>query len=120
MPPQKQILVVDDDPSHLQLYCWILEGGGHSAFPLLAKGRSVTLPDELVIDLAVLDYNLGLEFTALDIVQPLRTKFPALPIVVLSEREWIRKEIEQQVSAYVAKGDPQKLLDTIQGLLQSN
>lgn len=106
------MLIVDDDPSHLKLYSWILQRGGFQSITALVQGESVDLPQQR-IDVAVLDYRLGPQLTACDVAQRLRIDFPSMPIVVLSDLPWMPDDVAPYASGFVRKGEPQQLLDMI-------
>lgn len=79
---------------------------------------SVDLPTNVSVDLAVLDYRLNSSLTPLDIIRDLRNSFGSIPIVVLSELEWMPDDMRGHAAAFVHKGDPNFLLDTIAATLQ--
>ena len=117
MPPSPTVLIVDDDPSHLQLYRWVLERGGFRALTALVKNGRVDFPDDPRIDVAVLDYRLGPELTAVEVAQRLRVDSPSMPIVVLSDMPWMPDDVAPYASGFVRKGEPQQLIDTLSSVL---
>lgn len=114
------VLVVDDDPSHLKLYSWIIERGGFRAISALVRQDKVDLPCAEPIDVAVLDYRLGGQLTAVDVARQLKTDRPALPIFILSDVMWMPEDVAPYAAGFVRKGEPQQLLDTIASALQGN
>ncbi|HEY2390746.1 MAG TPA: response regulator [Candidatus Angelobacter sp.] len=121
MPAQETtILIVDDDQLHLTLYTWILQGEGYQCKTALVKSTSVDLPSEAVIDLVLLDYRLSSSLTSLDVIEQLKGAFPSVPIVLLSEMLWAPDDVKDHILAFINKGDPKKLVETINGILQSN
>jgi len=50
------VLIIDDDPSHLRIYGWIMQSAGFEAFSALVTFDALNLPDA-DIDLVLLDYQ---------------------------------------------------------------
>ena len=112
------VLIVDDDTLHLTLYTWILQRDGYKCATALVKGTSVDLPSDAAVDLVLLDYRLNSSLTALDVVHRLRSTFASVPIVILSDRQWMPDDVREHAVAFVSKGEPQMLLTTIAAVLQ--
>jgi DNA-binding response OmpR family regulator len=117
MPNNGTVLIVDDDPSHLKLYSWVLERGGFHPVTALVDGDTVNIPDALRIDAAVLDYRLGPHLTAVDVAKRLLDEAPAMPILVLSDLPWMPDDVAPYVSGFVRKGEPQQLIEMIGSLV---
>ncbi len=117
--PETRILIVDDDPWHLKLYSWIVARGNFVPVSLLVNGPTLWVPEEAPISLAVVDYRLGNDWTAVQVIQRLRQTFPDLPVVMLSDFSWLPEDAAPHVSAFVRKGEPQELLDTIAKTLEN-
>lgn len=118
MSPARTVLIVDDDPSHLKLYSWVLERGGFQSVTALVRGEEVELPEPLRIDVAVLDYRLGPVLTATDVARRLRTSAPSMPIVVLSDLPWMPEDMAPYASGFVRKGEPQQLIEMISSVVE--
>ena len=112
------ILIIDDDQLHLTLYAWILGRQGYKCETALVGSSSVDLPANGAIDLVLLDYRLKSSVTALQIVRDLRNRFGSIPIVVLSDLEWMPDDMREHATAFVHKGSPQYLLDTVAATLR--
>lgn len=112
------VLIVDDEPSHLKIYSWIIERGGYRAVPLLAWPQPVTIPQTEPIDLALLDYRLGESISAPDLAEQIRTAFPGAPILVLSDMMYMPEDMEKHATAFVRKGNPDQLLQTLDSFLK--
>lgn len=112
------VLIVDDDPSHLKIYSWIIERGGYRAVPLLAWSQPITLPESESIDLALLDYRLGESISTPDLAEQIRSTFPAAPILVLSDMLYMPDDMEKHATGFVRKGDPEQLLQTLHSFLK--
>lgn len=107
------VLVVDDDPHHLKIYCWMLERQGYECVPALVGGTSVDLPISKQICLALLDYRLKSSLDASDVAEQLKANFPEAPIVILSELPWMPQDAESYAQAFVHKGEPEALFTTV-------
>jgi DNA-binding NtrC family response regulator len=119
MPAQDTtILIVDDDQLHLTLYTWILQGQGYKCKTARVKSTSVDLPTDAAIDLVLLDYRLSSSLTAMDVAEQLKKAFPSTPIVILSEMQWMPDDMKDHAHAFINKGDPKRLVETINGILQ--
>ncbi len=117
MPHNRTVLIVDDDPSHLKLYSWVVERGGFRSVTILADGDGVTIPDGQRIDAVVLDYRLGPNLTAAEVAKGLRDGSPSLPILVLSDLPWMPDDVAPYASGFVRKGEPQQLIEMIDSVI---
>jgi DNA-binding response OmpR family regulator len=113
------VLIVDDDPSHLKIYSWVVERGGFRSLPALVRKDAVELPEAEEIDIAVLDYRLGFGLSAVDVARLLRELYPSTPILILSDLYGMPEDIAPYASGFVRKGEPQQLLDTIFSTLKA-
>ena len=60
MPASPRVLIIDDDPSHLEIYGMIVQRAGFEPIPVLVRfSGSDPIPDSK-IDLVLLDYRLEL------------------------------------------------------------
>lgn len=109
------VLLIDDDPSQLKLYRWVLERGAFEVVPALVGSTSVSLPEPeaISVDVVLLDYKLSSELTAADIAAMVRNKFPGAPIVVLSDLPFMPDAARGFADGFVQKGEPEKLLKTV-------
>ncbi|HUI84261.1 MAG TPA: response regulator [Candidatus Binatia bacterium] len=114
------ILVVDDDPSHLKLYCWVIERGGFRPLGALVRGDVIELPQAERIDAAVLDYRLGDKISAVDVASRLRNLYPSIPILVLSDLHFMPEDIAPFASGFIRKGEPERLLQMISSATASS
>ena len=113
------ILIIDDDELHLTLYTWILQGQGYKCETALVRSTSVDLPENVSIDLVLLDYRLSSSLTAVDVVKQVKTAFSSVPVVVLSELQWMPDDMKDHAIAFINKGDPKRLVETINNLVQA-
>jgi len=111
------VLIVDDNPTHMQIYAWIVERSGY--VPLLAPVRfeGVEFPEEIP-DLVLLDYHLGGLTSAVDVARLMLEKQPAIPIVVLSDAHEMPEDIAPFVNGFVRKGNPERLTAVLQEFLR--
>jgi len=107
------VLIVDDDPSHLKLYSWVIERAGFRPLTVLVDSDAVEWPAVEHFDLAVLDYRLGPQTSAVEVAKRLQAAYPGVPIVVLSDMMWMPDDIAPYASGFVRKGEPELLLQTI-------
>lgn len=113
----KTVLIIDDDPSHLKIYGWIVERGGFRCIPALVDNGNLSFPEAEHIDVAVLDYRLG-TIAAVEVAQRLRRTYPVTPILILSDMFGMPDDVAPHVSGFVRKGEPQQLLDTLQSICE--
>jgi len=111
-----KILIIDDDASHLKLYSMVLERGGFAAATALVDGGPLQLPSADEIKVAVVDYRLG-EKRAVEVIEQVKHAFPAVPVVVLSDMFWMPDDVAPFATAFVRKGEPERLLTTIAALV---
>ena len=110
--------MVDDDSLHLTIYRWILEREGYHCRTALVGNTSVELPVSERIDLVLLDYRLRSSLTAPEVAEQVKSAFPEAPIVVLSELLWMPDDIRAYAAAFVNKGEPKRLIETLTGVLR--
>jgi len=117
MQERPSVLIVDDDPTHLRIYGWIVEAAGYRAHLAEVRLAGVDLPDAPA-DLVLLDYRLGGSRTgALQVAKLIKSRLPDVPIIVLSEEFCLPDDIAPVVQGFVRKGDPAKLVDRLKQLL---
>ena len=107
--------MIDDDPSHLKLYSWIINRAGYCAITVLVSGNNSELPDDGSIRAAELDYRLGM-ITAPEVAQRIAAKYPEIPIIVLSDLYWMPDDMAAVADGFVRKGEPQQLVDMISAM----
>jgi DNA-binding response OmpR family regulator len=109
----RTVLIVDDDASHLKIYTWIVERGGFRSLTALVQRDVLDLPESEEVDVAILDYRLGVGLSAVDVAKRVRAMYPNTPILILSDLYGMPDDIAPYASGFVRKGEPQQLLDTI-------
>ena len=114
------VLIIDDDPSHLKLYSWILEGQGFTAFTTLVGTQAPTFDDHPDVDLVILDYSFRTGVKATDIAQHIRTRWPDMRILILSDVMWMPDDIAPLANGFVRKGEPEQLVAKVAELMGNN
>jgi DNA-binding NtrC family response regulator len=107
------VLVIDDNPQHLKIYCWMLERKGYTCVPALVGSTSVEWPKSGGVCMVLLDYRLNSSLTAADVAEQLKTGFPSVPIVILSELPWMPEDANSYAKAFVHKGEHDQLFETV-------
>ncbi len=118
--PDCTVLIIDDDPLHLKLYTWILQRNGYKCLTAQVKSTSVELPKGAALDVVLLDYRLSSSLSASDVARQVKQAFASVPILVLSEVQWMPDDMREHATDFINKGDPQKLVERIGELLQSS
>jgi len=103
------VLIIDDDPSHLRIYGWIVAQAGYEALPALVTGDRIDYP-EAGVDVVVMDYRLTGQLTAVEAAEATRARYPHAPIIVLSDVYDLPADIAPHAQAFVRKGEPAKLV----------
>lgn len=107
-----RVLIIDDDPTHLRIYGWIVGAAGYDALPALVTGDQIDFPQSCA-DLVLMDYRLTGQITAVEAVAQTRSRYPEAPIIVLSDLYDLPADIAPLVQAFVRKGEPAMLVATL-------
>jgi len=110
------VLIVDDDPAHLKIYGWMIEAAGYQAVLANVGFNGVNLPEDPV-DLVLLDYNLDGHISAVEVASLVQSRFPQVPVVVLSDAFALPEDIAPFVQGFIRKGDPAKLVGRLHEFL---
>jgi DNA-binding NtrC family response regulator len=111
-----KVLIIDDDPMHLEIYGLILEQAGFRCIPVLVKFSGPGFPSDDDIAVVVLDYRLNSMKTAPEVAQEVHTRYPGRPIIVLSDVWSMPADLASYAAKFVRKGEPQQLIDAIRAL----
>ncbi|WP_109489316.1 response regulator [Occallatibacter savannae] len=114
-----KVLIVDDDPMHLEIYGLLMKQAGFEALPLLVRFTGTEIPRNQPIGLALLDYRLNSTRTSPEYAQEIRSIYPHIPILVLSDLWALPTDIAPFVTGFIRKGEPARLLETIAEYLHS-
>lgn len=112
MDGRTSVLIIDDDPTHLRIYGWIIDAAGYTALPALVTADRIDFPQERV-DLVVMDYRLTSQLTAVEAAQAAKRRYPDAPIIVLSDVYDLPADIAPFTQAFVRKGEPAKLVEML-------
>ncbi len=108
-----KVLIVDDDPMHLEIYGMLIKQAGYEALPLLVRFTGTEIPRNQPVGLALLDYRLNSARTSPEYAQEIRAAYPHIPILVLSDLWALPTDIAPYVSGFIRKGEPARLLETV-------
>lgn len=110
---RRKVLIVDDDPSHIEIYSLLVRQTGYEAVPALVRFTGVEFPADDNIDAAILDYRLNCLRTSTELAQEIRIRFPDTPIILLSDGWNLPTEIAPYVTDFVRRGEPASLLEKL-------
>jgi DNA-binding response OmpR family regulator len=113
MPANPRVLIIDDDPSHLDIYGMIVQRAGFEPVPVLVRFSGLDPIPDSRIDLVLLDYRLNSAKTAPEIAQEIRERFSVAPIILLSDLWSPPSDMAPFVTQFVRKGEPAKLLEVL-------
>ena len=117
---RKRVLIVDDDPTHLEIYGMIVEKAGYAPVLVIVRfSGPEPIPDKDIAAI-LLDYRLNSVTTAPEIACKLKAKHPETPILVLSDLWTMPADIEPFASAFVRKGEPSQLIDALRRFISSH
>ena len=116
MSSRNNILMIDDNPVHLEIYRLILEKGGFIGLPALVTHNGLEFPEGEAVDAVLLDYRLAPNISAYEVATKVRARYPSVPIVILSDMYDPPADTAPLVEGFVRKGNPEKLLSTLREL----
>ncbi|HMG87851.1 MAG TPA: response regulator [Terracidiphilus sp.] len=108
-----KVLILDDDPMHLEIYSLLMKQAGYEALPTLVRFVGTEIPRGERIGLVLLDYRLNSTKTSPEFASEIRSLYPAVPIIVLSDLWSLPTDIAPLVNGFVRKGEPAKLLEIV-------
>jgi DNA-binding response OmpR family regulator len=117
MPTTPRILILDDDPSHLDIYGLMVQRAGFEPIPVLVRFSGPDPIPECAVDIVLLDYRLNSVKSAPEIARDVRGKFPAAPIILLSDLWSPPSDIAPLITQFVRKGDPANFLNVLRSHL---
>lgn len=120
MLDRPNVLIIDDDPSHLKLYSWILEGQGFTALTTLVGTQAPTFDDHPEVNLVILDYSFRTGVKATEVAQNIRKRWAEMRIVVLSDMMWMPDDIAPLANGFVRKGEPEQLIAKVTEMMENN
>jgi DNA-binding response OmpR family regulator len=108
-----KILIVDDDPMHLEIYGLLIKQAGYEALPCLVRFKGTEIPSGQNLGLVLLDYRLNSTKSSTEFARDIRAIYPETPIIVLSDLWAPPSDIAPLVTGFVRKGEPARLLETV-------
>ena len=108
-----RVLIVDDDPMHLEIYALLMKQAGYETLPTLVRFAGTEIPRDQHLGLVLLDYRLNSTKSSPEFAQEIRALYPDVPILVLSDLWALPADIAPYVSGFVRKGEPATLLETV-------
>jgi DNA-binding response OmpR family regulator len=115
-PERQKVLIVEDDPHHLDIYSLLVEHAGYKSIPAIVKFAGPEFPLDRDISLILLDYRLNSLKTAPQVAQEAQSLFPGVPILVLSDLWQLPKDLDPYAAGFVRKGEPQELITRMREL----
>jgi DNA-binding response OmpR family regulator len=116
---QQRVLIVDDDPSHLEIYGLLLKQAGYEPVTALVGFTGADFPTDTQIDGIILDSRLKSLKTSLDLARQIRGCYPLAPIVLLSDRRSLPADMAPYVADFVRRGEPAELLEKLSALVST-
>jgi DNA-binding response OmpR family regulator len=116
-PDHPKVLIVDDDPSHLEIYGLLLKQAGYEPLATQVNFAGAALPQDPDVGLVLLDYKLQSLRTSAELAREIRDLYPSAPIVLLSDLWSLPEDVAPFVVEFVRKGQPAKLLQVVTRLL---
>ena len=112
-----KVLIVDDDPSHLEIYGLLLKQAGYEPVSALVRFAGADFPADQNINGIILDSRLNSLKSSSDLARQIRLRYPHAPIVLLSDAQSPAAEIAPYVSDSVRRGNPAELLGKLSVLV---
>jgi DNA-binding NarL/FixJ family response regulator len=113
MSTNPAVLIVDDDPLHLEIYGMIVQRAGCEPIRQLVRFSGADPFPDTKVDLVLLDYRLNSIKTAPEIAQEIHAKFPQAPIVLLTDLWSLPRDVAPFVTQFVRKDEPAKLVEVL-------
>lgn len=113
MSSNPRVLILDDDPLHLDLYATLVRRAGFDSIPVLVRFSGPDPIPNSGIDVILLDYRLNSVKTAPELAQEVRSKYPQAPLIVMSDLWSAPPDIVPYITSFVRKGDPETLLEVL-------
>ena len=116
--PLHKVLIVDDDPSHLEIYGLLLKQAGYEPVSALVRFSGADPPVDGHIDGIILDSRLKSLKTSSDLARQMHGVYPQAPIVLLlSQGRNLPADIEPYIAGTVRRGEPAELLEKLSALV---
>lgn len=86
------MLLVDDDPDLRAVLSEVLRHAGFHALPAINADDALKKAIHKAPDLLVTDLDLGEGLSGIELAAVLRRRWPRLPVVYISGRNWLMKD----------------------------
>ena len=108
-----KVLIVDDDPMHLEIYGMLMKQAGYESLPALVRFTGTEIPEDQNLGLVLLDYRLNSVMSSTEFARDIRAMYPQVPIILLSDVCSLPADIAPFVNGFVRKGEPAALLEIV-------
>ncbi len=105
----RTVLCVDDEAIGLRVRKIMLESHGFKVLTASSGQQGLTVFDENVVDLVVLDYYMP-GMNGGDVAAEMRRRRPTVPIIFLSAYFSLPPAALEMANAFITKGDPPDVL----------
>jgi len=112
-----KVLIVDDDPSHLEIYGLLLKQAGFEPVFSLVRFAGAEFPPDPSIRGIVLDSRLNSSKSSSEFARQIRGQYPEAPILLLCDAQGPPAGTAPYVADYVRRGEPAQLLDKLSVLV---
>ena len=112
-----KVLIVDDDPSHLEIYGLLLKQAGFDPAFALVRFAGAEFPADPKIRGVILDSRLNSMKSCSELARQLRARCPQAPIVLLCDPQGPPADIAPYVADFVRRGEPAELLQKLSVLV---
>lgn len=116
----KTVLLVDDNPSDLRVYSHALRDAGYRPITTLIGADFLGFHHNEKPALILLDSSPGAVLSVATIARVLRDVFPGSPIILFSTSATLPPEMNGIVDAFLQKGDVERLVATVRGILSKD
>ena len=78
-----KIVIIDDEPSILQLMTKLCSGLGHEVFPLMTGSEGLQTISKESPDLLIVDLKIG-DMNGIEIIEQCTKNYPGMPIIMVT------------------------------------
>jgi DNA-binding NtrC family response regulator len=115
--PRHNVLVVDDDPLHLEIYSLLLKRAGYEPATALVRFTGIDFSAEPEVQAIILDHRLHSLKTPVELAKQINQRYPRAPILLLSDVWNLPTDIAPYVADFVRRCEPAKMLEKLTHLL---
>ncbi len=118
--PLHRVLVVDDDPSQLEIYSLLLQQAGYEPATALVKFAGLEFSSESEVEAVILDHRVNSRRTPVELARQIHERYPRAPILLLSDVWNLPADVAPYVADFVRRGEPAKMLQKLIQLLSKS